>query len=289
MSTIKAGFIGLGSMGMPMARSIARSKLPLTVYDLRQEPLEEMKILGAKVADSCREVAANSDAVISMVRDEKENEAVIFGKDGLWEGMKKGGTIIISGTVGPGYCQELYKKAKARGIQVIDACVSKEGTGFETGGLTLMIGGDDDAVKKCMPIFESMAKYIFHLGGIGAGQQYKLVNNLAVFGCGTITRECLNLGLKAGLDLQKMIDVLLVSTGGSWSLKNMDFMIKSGMRMRPPAPPPGKPMPKNLGNKDKELAYDLAEEVGADVSLSKFMDTLEMDKVYDAYAKRMRQ
>jgi 3-hydroxyisobutyrate dehydrogenase-like beta-hydroxyacid dehydrogenase len=289
MSSIKAGFIGLGSMGMPMARSIASSGLPLTVYDLRKEPLEEMRALGARVAGSSREVAATSDAVISMVRDVPETEEVIFGKGGVWEGMKKGGTIIISSTIGPAYCRELYAKAKARGIQVIDACVSKEGTGFEPGGLTLMIGGDEDAVKKCLPIFRAMAKHIFHLGDIGTGQLYKLVNNLAVFGCGTITRECLNLGLKAGLDLQKMIDVMLVSTGGSWSLKNMDYMMKSGMRMPRPAPTVDKPVPRNLGNKDKELAYELAEEVGANVPLSKFMDELDTESVYDAYSALMKR
>jgi 3-hydroxyisobutyrate dehydrogenase len=289
MSTIRAGFIGLGSMGMPMARSIANSRLPLTVYDLRKEPLEEMRALGAKVAGSSREVAAASDAVISMVRDVPETEEVIFGKDGVGEGMKKGGTIIISSTIGPSYCRELYTKAKARGIQVIDACVSKEGTGFEPGGLTLMIGGDKAAVKKCLPIFRAMAKHIFHLGDIGAGQLYKLVNNLAVFGCGTITRECLNLGLKAGLDLQKMIDVMLVSTGGSWSLKNMDYMMKSGMRIPRPSPAEGKPVPRNIGNKDKELAYELAEEVGANVPLSKFMDELDTESVYDAYSALMKR
>jgi 3-hydroxyisobutyrate dehydrogenase len=289
MSAIKTGFIGLGSMGMPMARSIANSGLPLTVYDLRKEPLEEMKKLGAKVAGSSREVAAASDAVISMVRDVSETEAVIFGKNGAWEGMRKDGTIIISSTIGPKYCRELYARAKARGVQVIDACVSKEGTGFEPGSLTLMIGGDEAAVKKCMPVFRAIAKHIFHLGDIGSGQLYKLVNNLAVFGCGTITRECLNLGLKAGLDLQKMIDVMLVSTGSSWSLKNMDYMMKSGMRMPRPAPSGDKPIPRNLGNKDKELAYELAEEVDAKVPLSKFMDELDAESVYDGYAARMKR
>ena len=80
MSSIKVGFIGLGSMGMPMAKSLADSTLPLTVYDLRKEPCDEMKALGAKVAGSCREVAVASDEVISMVRDAAENEEVIFGK-----------------------------------------------------------------------------------------------------------------------------------------------------------------------------------------------------------------
>ena len=85
MSSIKVGFIGLGNIGLPMARSLANSGLPLTVYSRRKEVAEEMKSLGAAAASSCREVAAASDIVISVVRDIPETEEVIFGKDGVWE------------------------------------------------------------------------------------------------------------------------------------------------------------------------------------------------------------
>jgi 3-hydroxyisobutyrate dehydrogenase-like beta-hydroxyacid dehydrogenase len=287
MRSIKVGFIGLGMMGMPMARSLVNSALPLTVYDLKKEPLEEMRALGAAIAGSCRDVAADSDVVISMVRDIPETEEVIFGKYGVWEGMNEGGTIIISSTIGSKYCRELYAKAKERGIRVIDACVSKEGTGFELGGLTLMIGGDEDAVKKCWPVFKAMAKHIFHLGAIGAGQAYKLINNLAAFGCATITRECLNLGLKADLDLQNMIDVMRVSTGDSWGLKNMDFTIKSGMQVLKSTPPSAKISFRNLGITEKQLAIELAEKVGANVPLAKFIQGLDVEAIYDAYFTRM--
>ena len=291
MSSIKAGFIGMGNLGMVMARSIAKKGIPLTVYDLK-EAIEEMVALGAKAASSCREVAEKSAVVMSMVRDIAQTDEVIFGKDGVWEGIKKGSIIIISSTIGPAYCRDLYSKAKEKGASVIDVGMSKETTGNEEGQLTLMIGGDDDAIKKCQPIFDAMGKYIFYVGGIGNGQAHKLVNNLAAFNIGTVTRECLNLGLKAGLDLQTMCEIMTVSTGGSWMVQNMGQMLKSGARMGPPpSPPPApgtQPPPQRMGNKDTELAMEMADAVGAKVPVARFMDNMDM-AVYDAYSDAMRR
>ena len=111
MSSIRVGFIGLGNIGLPIARSLAERGVPLTVYGRRQEVVEEMKALGAAVAGSPREMAAAADVVISVVRDIPETEEVIFGKDGVWEGIQEGGTIVIASTVSPEYCRELYNKA----------------------------------------------------------------------------------------------------------------------------------------------------------------------------------
>ena len=289
MSAMKYGFIGIGNIGMPMARSIAKNGLPITVYDLNKDAVEEMKSLGAAAAGSCREVAEASDAVFSMVRDISQNDEVIFGKDGLWDGLREGSIIIITSTVGPTYCQEVYAKVKEKGVQVIDAGVSKSIPTNEEGQLTLMIGGDDDAVKKCWPAFESMAKYIFHVGGIGMGQAYKLVNNMAAFNLITVTRECLNLGLKAGLDLQTMIDVMIVSTGGCWGLTNMAHTLKSGRQTpRPPTPPPDQTSAP-LGNKDMDLAIEMAERVGANIPVAKFMEKLDTASEYEAISAAMRR
>ena len=292
MSSIKVGFIGMGNLGMVMARSIAKKGIPLTVYDLNKEAIDEMVALGAKAAGSCREVAENSDIVISMVRDIPQTDEVIFGKDGVWEGVKEGSIIVLTSTIGPSYCQELYAKAKEKGVRVVDAGVSKSIPSNEEGMLTLMIGGDDDAVKKCWPAFEAMAKYNFYLGEIGAGQACKLVNNMLGINIGTLIRECLNVGLKAGLDLQKMMEAMTVGTGGSWMLQAMASMRKSGARMAPPPSPPPTPpgakAPENIGSKDKRLAIELAEAVGADIPIAQFLETLDTS-VYDAYSAAMRR
>ena len=282
----------MGNLGMVMARSIAKKGIPITVYDLRKEAVEEMVALGATAAGSCRELAEASDAIISMVRDIPQTDEIIFGKDGVWEGIREGSIIVLTSTIGPDYCRELYAKAKEKGVQVIDVGVSKSVPTNEEGQLTLMIGGDDDAVKQCWPVFEAMAKYNLYLGEIGAGQACKLVNNMMGINIGTLIRECLNAGLKAGLDLQKMMEVMSVSTGSSWMLQAMASMRKSGARIAPPpSPPPSPPgakAPEDIGSKDKRLAMELAEAVGADVPIAQFLETLDTS-VYDAYSAVMRR
>jgi len=289
MSTLKVGFIGLGNIGLPMARSLAINGLPLTVYSRRKEVVEEMKSLGAAAASSPREVAAASEIIISVVRDILETEEVIFGKDGIWEGIKEGATIVISSTVGSEYCQKLYAKARERGVQVVDAALSKSGPTNEEGKFTLMVGGDEDAVKRCWPVFEVMAKHIFHLGDIGMGQAYKLVNQLATISIGTITRECVNLGLKAGLDLQKMLDVMRVSTGNSWNLQSLDSKVKARTLQPAAKAPAPKAPPRTIGAKDRKLALELAEKVGANTPLLRFIDGLDVESAYEAYSALMRR
>ena len=292
MASVKVGFIGMGNLGMVMARSISKKGFPVTVYDLRKEAVDEMVALGAKAVGSCREVAENSEIIISMVRDIPQTEEIIFGKDGVWEGVKEGSIIVLSSTIGPGYPRELYAKAKEKGVKVVDAGVSKSIPSNEEGQLTLMIGGDDDDVKKCWPVFETMAKYNFHLGGIGAGQAGKLVNNLMGMDIGVIIRECLNVGLIAGLDLQKMMEAMSVGTGGSWMLEAMASMRKSAARMAPPpSPPPAPPGGKALegiGEKDMRLAIELADEIKADIPITRFMQELDTS-VFRAYADAMKR
>ena len=230
MGSIKVGFIGLGNMGMPMAKSLVRGGFSLRVFDLRQEAIEEMIALGAAGASSSREVAEASDVVISMVRDIPQTEAVVFGKDGLWKGIRKGMTIIISSSIGPEYCRQLYTRAKEQGVRVIDCCVTGRDPAGENRPMTLMIGGDEDIVKQCWPVFEALGKHIFYLGGIGTGQAYKMVNNMTGKHISAAARECLieglNFGLKAGLDLQKMVDVMSVGASAR-NIQNLG--LKAGL------------------------------------------------------------
>jgi 3-hydroxyisobutyrate dehydrogenase-like beta-hydroxyacid dehydrogenase len=278
-SGIKVGFIGLGNMGLAMARCLPRNGLDLTVYDLNKEPLDKMIALGAKAAKSSREVAAVCDAVITMVRDIEQTDQVIFGKDGVWEGINEGSIIIISSSIGPKYCQDLYARAKKeKGVKVVDCAVSdpSNGTHYLEGQLTLMIGGDEEDVKMCWPIFDAMGKNIFHLGETGKGQAYKLINNMVSMHVGGVTNECINLGLKAGLDRDKMIEVMSVSTGGVWNFTNQVFMKKAGIKPRfmasAPAPSAagGAPPPRRMSF-EIQKAYELAEELGVPMPVCRFI------------------
>jgi 2-hydroxy-3-oxopropionate reductase len=290
MSTLKIGFIGLGNMGSIMAKKLLENKLPLTVYDLRKEAIDEFVILGAKAAGSSREVAEKSDVIISMVRDIPQTEEVLFGKNGAWEGIKPGTTVILSSSLSPEYCREVYEKGKAKKVRIIDSPVSTEDRSFapgkESAVLTLMVGGDDDAIERCMPVLTAMAKNVIPQGGIGTGQVCKLVNNLAMYANGIVARECVNLGIKAGLDLEKMKKAMSLSTGNS--------RVLMGIGRPSPFPPPvktpaeragGKP-PEDLGSKDKRLALEMADDVGAKTPVVRLMEQLDLNSTYNAIPHR---
>jgi 3-hydroxyisobutyrate dehydrogenase-like beta-hydroxyacid dehydrogenase len=295
MNSLKIGFIGLGNMGMPMAKSLARGGFPLTVYDLRKEALEEMKALGAAAASSSREVSENSDVVISMVWDIPQTEEVIFGKEGVWKGIKKGKTIIISSTIGPEYCRELYVKAKEREVSVIDCCVTGRDPSGENRPMTLIIGGDEDIVKQFWPLFETLGNNIFYLGGIGSGQAYKMVHNMIAKHIGAASRYCLieglNLGLKAGLDLQKMVDVL---SAGAAARSMQSIGLKGGLDskrifeiIRTPAV-----KPRAAGSRQNtEIFYGMkmAESVEAKMPLCKLIEELDMESTYEAFYALKKQ
>ncbi|MBN1190489.1 MAG: NAD(P)-dependent oxidoreductase [Dehalococcoidales bacterium] len=283
MNPVKAGFIGLGNMGILMARTLAKSEIPLTVYDLRQEAVNEMMALGASSARSCLETAAGSDVIISIVRDEHQNDEVIFGPEGVWVGIKEGSVLVISSTVSPEYCRKLYVLGKEKGIQVVDAPVSAESRDFtpgrESAVFTLMIGGDQTAVEKCMPVFRALTKNVFHLGGVGSGQIGKLVNNLAAFGNAVYARECINIGLKAGLDYNQLTAAMRVATGFSRGMGILD------MQLRRPYPasqiPERNDRTKSLDDKDRDLALELAAAVGAQTPISQLIGLLDLETVYD--------
>jgi 3-hydroxyisobutyrate dehydrogenase-like beta-hydroxyacid dehydrogenase len=278
MSSIKVGFIGLGNIGFPMARSLAKKEFLLTIYSRHPDVTDAMTTLGAAAVNSSREVAAASDVVISVVRDIPQTDEVLFGANGAWEGLKRGSAIVLSSTIGPEYCQKLYARGKERGIQVIDAALSKDTITNEEGQFTLMIGGDDDAVKRYWPVFEALGKHVFHVGGTGMGQAYKVINQMAFFNIKAGVTECLNLGLKAGLDLQKMMDVLQVGTGESWYLRNLNYLVKA-RKLKAPFNAPNR----NDGMKDITLALALAQKSGANAPVLKFVTDLDHGAAFDAY------
>lgn len=313
MATLTAGFIGLGNLGTILCTSLVqKSGLSVTVYDLDPQAVQRLVALGAKAAKSPKEVAAASDVVVSLVRDQKQNNQVIFGKDGLWEGTKKGDITCISSTVGPFYVRDLYAKGKEKGIKVIDAAVTKITTDPQgrianyVGWNTLMVGGDDEDVKRCWPILESMAKYVVHLGGPGAGSAMKLVNNEAATVFSALTRQCmiewLNLGLKAGLSLEKMIEVW----GDSTSVRMLDNLglkpwftrqeiidiMKAGVPRTPTTPaqiPPQGLDIENLGVMYRRLALEMADKVNAVMPLTSLSDELRGSELttYDAFSAAM--
>jgi 3-hydroxyisobutyrate dehydrogenase-like beta-hydroxyacid dehydrogenase len=223
----KIGFIGLGIIGKPMAKNLVKKGFKVTICGhVRKEPVEELEALGATAVRSPREVAEASNVIISVVRDIPQTEEVMYGKDGLWQAISKGSIIIICSTIDPSYCERLAVAGKGKGVSVLDAPVSGGPIASEAGALTFMIGGEKEVFEECLHIFESMGRNIFHLGDIGMGMAFKLINNQILFGNMVIASEAIGLGLRAGLDLKTMLDVIKVSSGNSYLVQQWDRYIE---------------------------------------------------------------
>ena len=228
MTEEKIGWIGLGSIGLPMARTLQRKGYNITVVGhRRREPVEVMKKEGASEASSPKELAEKCKIIFSMVWDREQTEEVIFGNNGLWQEFGVDHTLIICSTLTPDYCSELAKRAQnEKGMEVLDAPVSGAPWGAEAGTLTFMVGGSEATFQRCRKIFEAMGKNIFYTGRIGTGQAAKLANNLMGLINMNAALEGISLANKAGLDTHVMLEIAKVSTGDSYAMHNWDNLIK---------------------------------------------------------------
>ncbi|HXS86072.1 MAG TPA: NAD(P)-dependent oxidoreductase, partial [Mycobacterium sp.] len=161
------GFIGLGSQGGPMAGRIVDAGFPTTLWARRPASLEPFADTAATVAGSPAELAAASDLVCLCVVGDADVEQVVTGDNGVLAGLKPGGVIAIHSTVHPKTCHALAERAAAQGVSVIDAPVSGGAPAVAEGRLLVMVGGDDDVVERCRPVFASYAEPIVHLGALG--------------------------------------------------------------------------------------------------------------------------
>ena len=221
MKTKKVGFIGLGSMGKAMATNIARAGYPLTVFDIRKEPLAEMEKLGARVAKSAREVGEESDTVIVMVLDFQQVKTAVLPPEGALGGMRKGTTLIITSTITPQDVTEMESVAREHGISVIDSPVSGGRLRAEDASLALMVGGEEAVVKENEDILKAMGSNVFHVGKVGQGQAMKLINQIMVSANIVSVAEAMVMAEKLGINLQTVYDVITKSSGTSEVLQRM--------------------------------------------------------------------
>lgn len=215
----KFGFIGLGNMGKPMAINLVKSGYPLTVHDIRPEPVQELVKAGAKAAGSPREVAENSEIVITMVTSSPHVEQIMFGPDGVLAGLKKGNIIIDMSTIDPIFTRKVAEAAAEKGIDMMDAPVSGAPPKAADGTLSIMVGGKKEIFDQCQPILEVMGEKIFHVGEVGMGEVVKLANNLAAAIAGVGVFEGFLFGVKLGADPKVLYEVMSASSGNSWVLQ----------------------------------------------------------------------
>ncbi|MYR06745.1 NAD-binding protein [Gordonia sp. SID5947] len=215
---MRTGFIGLGSQGGPMARRIIDAGQDVAIWGRRPETLAPYVDTGAKIVGSPAEVGAASDVVCLCVVADQDVLDVATGPDGVLSGMAAGGIIVVHSTVHPDTCRRLAEVAGDVGVTVVDAPVSGGGRAADAGNLLVMVGGADDDVARCMPIFEIYGDPVVHLGELGSGQTTKLLNNLLFTANLATAVETLSLGSALGVDTTRLAEVITRGSANSFAL-----------------------------------------------------------------------
>jgi 2-hydroxy-3-oxopropionate reductase len=231
------GFVGLGIMGRPMATNLLAAGYEVTVHSRSPGPVEELVAAGAKRADGPAAVASGSDVTITMLPDTPDVELVLVGPGGVLEGASEGSLVIDMSSIDPGPTRAMATAFGSRGIAMLDAPVSGGERGAIDATLSIMIGGDADAVARAMPVFAALGRNIVHVGSSGAGQITKACNQLVVASTIEAVAEAIVLAERSGVDPAKVREALLGGFAGSKILevhgqRMLDRTFDPGFRIR---------------------------------------------------------
>ena len=252
------GFIGLGLMGGPMAKNLAKAGFPLVVWNRTREKAEELVRestgLDVKAGANPRETADKADFLITIVSDPPALEEVLWGQNGAIEGLRRGATYVDSSTVSPDLVRRIGTACAQRGVGFLDAPVTGGTWGADKGELVFMVGGEKEVLERAKPVLEALGKRIFLLGPTGAGQTVKLAMNLILALQVDALAEALALVATEGVPGERLIEVLQSSMARAGVLDvKAPFMLKNEF----PAS-----FPLRLMHKDMRLALELAKRHG---------------------------
>ncbi len=259
---MKVGFVGIGVMGGPMALNILKGGHELTVYDRSPEAVARLTAAGARAASSPREVGEASDVVVTMLPEPQHVQEVVLGADGVAKGLRPGGVVIDMSTIDPQTSQRVGDALRAMGMDMVDSPVGKTSEHAVSGTLTLMVGGNPETIARVKPILDCMGSETFYCGGPGMGHAMKITNNLLATTIMVANTEVLAIGIKCGLTLELMMEVMRTTMAFNHQLyvampkkafvgdDSPGFMVK-------------------LAGKDVRLAVELAKAQGFDALVGK--------------------
>lgn len=222
MAEEKVGIVGCGRMGLAMLKHLVNKGYPTIVCDVSEEQRAKAKAAGAALAASPAELGQSCTFVIIGVGYDKEIEAVVTGTDGLLSTMKPGGVIAISSTAAPDTVKVMDAAAQAKGLDVLDAPICRGRWAADEGTLLALVGGKEEIVARSRPVYGTFCSDIMHLGDVGHGQVGKTMNNLLLWVNGVALIEAGRLSETTGIDLVKLREALLMSTGKSAALEDWD-------------------------------------------------------------------
>ncbi|WP_281041079.1 NAD(P)-dependent oxidoreductase [Rhizobium sp. BK251] len=226
----KVAFIGLGVMGYPMAGHLkVKGGHDVTVYNRTSAKAEDwVSRFGGKSAATPAAAAEGADFVFTCVGNDDDLRSVTTGKDGVFQGMKAGAVLIDNTTASAEVARELDEAATAKRCHFIDAPVSGGQAGAENGVLTVMCGGDEAVFEKARPVIDAYARMVGLMGPAGAGQLTKMMNQICIAGLVQGLAEAVHFGKKAGLDIEKVVEVISKGAAGSWQMENRHKTMNQG-------------------------------------------------------------
>jgi 3-hydroxyisobutyrate dehydrogenase len=214
-------FVGLGVMGYPMAGHLAKAGHRLTVYNRTREKAEAwVREYGGSAAGTPAEAAGNAEIVFTCVGNDDDLRSVVLPDTGVFTGMKPGAILVDHTTASAEVARELDETARSKGLSFLDAPVSGGQAGAQNGALTIMVGGEDATFAAAEPVMQHYARAVTLLGPAGSGQLTKMVNQICIAGLVQGLSEAMAFGMKAGLDMEKVIQVISKGAAQSWQMEN---------------------------------------------------------------------
>lgn len=220
-SRTNIGWIGTGVMGNAMCVRLTDKGYKVVVYNRTKKKAKQLLDKGAEWAKSPKQVAERSNVIFTIIGFPKDVREVYFEKNGLFEGVKEGSTLVDMTTTEPSLAEEIYNYAKNLRVAAIDAPVSGGDIGARAGTLSIMIGGDKGAIREIMPLLRLMGKNIVHQGKAGKGQHAKMCNQIMATGIMIGTCETLLYAYRAGLDVNTMLSSISKGAAACWMLDNL--------------------------------------------------------------------
>ena len=218
---MKVAFIGLGNMGFPMAGHLAAGGHDVTVYNRTRAKAEAWTNQhGGGLAESPAAAAEGAEIALVCVGNDDHLRSVIFGADGTLAGLASGAILVDHTTASAGIAREIAEAGGDRGIGFLDAPVSGGQGGAEGGVLTVMVGGDEAAFERAVPVIDCFARAVTLMGPVGAGQLTKMVNQICIVGIIQSLSEGLDFGRRAGLDVSRVVEVIAKGAAQSWQIDN---------------------------------------------------------------------
>jgi 3-hydroxyisobutyrate dehydrogenase-like beta-hydroxyacid dehydrogenase len=226
---VRVGFIGIGLMGHGMARNLAKDGFPLTFLDHPgNQPVDDLRSLGAESAGSAAAVTQCSDVVFICVTGSPQVRDVVFGAGGVLEGLGPGKTVVDCSTVEPATSRQVAAAVSERGAQFLDAPLTRTPKEAEAGRLNVMVGGDEEVLAPLRPLFDSFAENVYHAGATGAGHTLKLLHNYVSLGNCVLLAEAVVCARAGGVDSDTLLEVLASGGGGSTALQRLSPYILEG-------------------------------------------------------------